>query len=761
VVHRDLKPGNVMLAKPGAKLLDFGLAKLRDEKPVPSETESPTIQKPLTAQGTLLGTVQYMAPEQLEGKDADARTDIFAFGAVLYEMLTGKKAFEGESQASLIVAIMEREPPSITELQPVSPKALARLVTTCLAKDPDERWQASGDVRRELQWIAGEGAQIREGPASRPPRRLHLSVVGALIAFLAAGLAWFSKPDGSDARQETTRFVVPLSPEQELLSARSPAVAISSDGRHLVYAARVDGLSRLYLRPLDGFESRPIPGTEDARSPFFSPDDQWIGFFTADRLKKVSRDGGTPITVCEVLGEGQGSWSRDGNIIFAYTRNRLSGLLQVSANGGAPVALTSTNGEQYHRAPHIVPSAKSALFSSLSPGGNRLRVLSLEDRTIQDLPLGGAVAVSPTYVPTGHLLYGEAGDRLMAVPFDVSRLELQGSPLPVIENISCDLSVGMAHFSVSRNGTLAYVPRESDNHLMWVDRRGLATPIEPTRRVHLAPRLSPDGRRLAVAVVDESVGRRVIWVRDLLRGAMTRLTFAEGQATDPLWSPDGKQLAYAFAPEGSSWNIFLKSADGSGDAVLLYSSKHGMFPTSFSQNGRLLFFRQVDATSADTSADIGVIHLDEGNAPEIILGTKFEEIQSMLSPDGRWLAYTSNETGRKEVYVASFPDIDRKWQVSSDSGAEPLWAPQRNELYFRTWDRVMVVSFSTEPDFEPSKPSVLFEGRYAVDPFNADAHNWAISPDGERFLMISEQSPHQINVVLNWFQELKRLVPKD
>jgi serine/threonine-protein kinase len=552
---------------------------------------------------------------------------------------------------------------------------------------------------------------------------------------------------------------VDLPPGQELLGARSPSIALSPDGRYLVYAARTGGTSQLHVRPLDRFESTPIPGTEGGRSPFFSPDGAWVAFFTTDRLKKVPREGGSPVTICETLEEGHGSWGPDGQIVFGYGRVRVSGLWQVPAAGGTPVALTSpetfTGDEWGHGAPHILPNQKVIIFSSRAPPGPRLRALSRADGVVRDLQLGGTGG-SPSWASTGHLVYGGAGGRLVAVPFDDERLEPRGSARPLAERTAIDMVLGIAQFALSDNGTLAYIPGQSRNQLLWVDRKGVTTPVDSRLDVHLTPRLSPDGQKLAVAVFDEGVGRRSIWVLDLERGARTRLTFADGQATDPVWLRDGR-LAYGFAPDKSPLGVFVKSADGSGEAVELFAPELQTMPSFISNDGRLLVFYQAGLTGGD----LGVIHLDEDREPTMLMTTPHEEIQPALSPDSRWLAYTSNETGRREVYVTSFPDLEGKWQVSSGGGYEALWAPRRPELYYRTEDAVKILSFTTEPGFTPSTPSVLFEGSYAVDPFSADAHNWSISPDGERFLMISQQTPRQINVVLNWFDELERLVPAD
>ena len=749
VVHRDLKPGNIMLTGSGTKLLDFGLAKQKapeaeGDGSVPSAL--PTEQAPLTKEGSILGTFQYMSPEQLEGKEADSRSDIFAFGAVLYEMLTGRKAFEGKSQASLIASILTSDPPAMKELEPMAPAALERTVRRCLAKEPDSRWQSARDLGSELQWIGAAGSReaTPELLETRPKRRVRLWVLGAFLAgALATGLAlWtFLQP----APPLLTRLAVTLPSDQRLVRRRSSPIALSPDGRALVYAARTEeGTQNLYLRELDRLDARAIPGTEGAHTPFYSPDGQWIGFLTNDALKRTTPIGGAPLTVASLRQESLGaSWGRDDTILFAISAPPV--LFRVPAGGGTSEPVTELEGDTgSHRYPSILPDGDSVLFTVMS--GPALALLSLETGGVRSLEALGA-ASGGQYLPTGHLVYASSG-ALLAVPFDEEQKAVKGAPTSLLDGIFTTSDA--PYFTVSKSGTLAYVRGDSaDVHtLSWVDREGQPTPITVGSRFH-APRLSPEGRRLAFSDSGD------IWVYEMGRGTRTRMT-VDGANDYPVWTPDGARIAFEFIKEGSS-GVYWMPADSSGEAELLRASEYRQRVMSFSPDGRFLAVTEIHPT---TGFDIWVLPVDGEPIPFLV--TSFAENAARFSPDGRFVAYQSSESGRQEVYVRPFPGPGARSPISTDGGTAPVWSADGKELFYRRGSDMMVANVSTKPTFSAGKPRRLFGGNYFADMTGHPGYD--VASDGQTFLMSQEaQGEHlnEVNIVLNWFEELKRLVPTD
>ncbi len=781
VTHRDLKPGNIMLTKSGTKLLDFGLAKLKQEVSpanVPL-SDLPTAKDPLTAQGTLLGTLQYMAPEQVEGNEVDARTDIFAFGAVVYEMATGKKGFEGKTQASLIAKILETDPPPMSSLQPMTPPMLDRIVRKCLAKEPDKRWQAAGDICDELRWIAEGGSQV--APASTAAvnelrtlgRRMQIfMLVGALLlgAFLTGLVVWKLQPA---TPLPVTRTVINLPPGQQFAGLDSgPAFTLSLDGTRLAYVARQDGTQQIYLRAMDSLESKPVPGTEGAVSPFFSPDGQWLGFFAGGTLKKVSVSGGAALALGNVGYPYGVSWGSRGMIAFAPAI--VSPLLQIPDAGGASQPLTRlAKGDVAQRWPEFLSGDQAVLFASGPSGLNftnaQVVVQTLGKGERRNLVQTGT---HPHYALSGHLVYVQGGS-LVAAPFDLQRLTVTGAAVPVVEGVLQSPTTGAAQYSFSNTGSLVYVPggiQSAESRLVWVSRNGAEQALPAPPRPYRFPRLSPDGRRVSVTIAEQETQ---VWLYDLVRETLTRLTFEGNQNYNSIWTPDGKRIAFESNKEGPM-NIFWQLADGSGGLERLTTSEYLNAPISWSPDGRLLAFIEVNPT---TGVDIWVLQMGDpsatsGQAPSAATGqgrkaqpflrTPFNENTARFSPDGRWLAYVSDESGRVEVYVQPYPGPGGKWQISTEGGTEPVWNPNGRELFYRAGDKMMAVDIATQPGFAAGTPRKLFEGRYELAP--VPINNYDVSPDGQRFLMVKpteqeQAAPTQINVVLNWFEELKRRVP--
>jgi len=755
IVHRDLKPGNVMLTKSGVKLLDFGLAKV--VAPISQQsglTSLPTMghAQNLTQEGTILGTFQYMAPEQLEGREADARTDIFSFGAVLYEMATGRKAFVGSSQASLISAIMKEEPPPIATLQPMTPPALDRIVRTCLAKDPEERWQSAHDIKSELAWIAQAGSQAGIAApvvASRRRKdRVAWGVAGLLAGvLLAAAAAWLVARRNVAVAAPATRVAIAIPAGDAFVTDNYLTLAISPDGRRVVYVGRRADKRLLFLRSLGMAEAAPIPGTEGAFSPFFSPDGQWLGFWDDAKLKKILLSGGAPVTICDISDRLLGAtWATDDTVVFPP--RWAGGLARVSAAGGTPQPVTKVtlkDQDRGHMWPEFLPGGKAVLYTVFTGGSledYQIAVVSLATGKQKILVKGGTFG---RYAASGHLLYARGGT-LFAAPFDANRLEVTGAAFPVAEGVFQNTNGG-AGYAVSGNGTLVYsgggmlLPERS---LVWVDRKGTATPAAKIKRPFSNPSLSPDGKRVALTVEAKTYD---VWLLDLERDSLTRLTFGKDDG-NPAWSPDGKRVAYQSSQAGS-YNVYLRNADGSGSEERLTFDQDNSSPVAFSADGKLLIFSKNRASVPE----IWVYPFEKGSSPRPLLQGPFRHEGGALSADGRWMAYQSDESGKTEVYVTAFPGPGGKWQISTDGGRSALWAPNGREIFYRKDKKMMRAAITTSPAFSASRPELLFEGDY---------EGWDIAPDGKRFLMVknetAESAPKHLNLVLDWFEDLRARV---
>ena len=758
ITHRDLKPGNIMLTKSGTKLLDFGLAKLKQEAaPVIPDSQLPTMKSAVTAEGTILGTLQYMAPEQVEAKEVDARTDIFAFGAVVYEMATGKKAFEGKSSASVMAKIMEAEPPSISSLQPMTPQALDRVVRKCLAKEPDERWQTASDLCGELKWIAEGGSQTGISASTDSARtwKKYLPWVAAIaVAIVAvAGTALYMRRS-TPASTRAVRFTVGP-PEKIEFSADPSFLSVSPDGSKLAFSTGTPAGFQLWIRALDSPTAQALPGTEGAGNPFWSPDSQSVVFFANGKLKKIAISGGPAQILTEAsspivtnASTAGGSWSREGVILFTS----IGTINRVSESGGAssPVTtLDASKSEVGHLWPQFLPDGNHFLFLAYgSPGTGGVYVASLDSKE-RKLILNSAT--NAVYVLPGYLLFTRQGT-LMAQSFDAARLQLMGEAVPVAQGVQTVDVVGRSAFTTSDNGVLAYRGggTAASLTLVWVNRNGSEQRLNAPTHNYVIPRLSPDGQRVASGIQEAA---NQIWLYDLSRDALTRLTFEGTNNVDPIWTPDGKWIVF----KGNKNRLFWQPADGSGAAEELISGELGSnnIPGSWSPDGQELALTENRATRK-----IWIMPLKD-RKPRLFDDSPLYETAPRFSPDGHWIAYASNESGRYEIYVRPYPGPGGKWQVSTEGGTEPVWNPKGRELFYREGQKMMAADYNAQPAFSAGKPKMLFEGPYVPTPLSIPDYD--VSSDGQRFLMLkaAEQAPAtaQINVVLNWPEELKKKVP--
>jgi serine/threonine protein kinase/Tol biopolymer transport system component len=758
IIHRDLKPANIKVTpEDKVKVLDFGLAKaFAGDESGSDPSNSPTLSQAATMQGVILGTAAYMSPEQARGKAVDKRTDIWAFGAVLYELLAGKQAFTGEDITEILAAVVKAEP-DWTALPATVPGKVRDLLRHCLQKDKRLRLRDAGDAQIEIQDALSAPKDVGTTRAASTSTSRLLWAVGAvaLAASVLLGVTswgwWRAMRPVEQTLRPLERLDVDLGPDVSLGSPDGADAILSPDGTRMVYVSQ----RRLFTRRLDQPNATELAETQGAFAPFFSPDGQWVAFFAPGKLKKISVEGGAAIALCDSLTGRGGSWGDDGNIIAALDLN--GGLFRIPSAGGPPTPVTELqSGESTHRWPQVLPGGKAVLFTARTGvvggyEGANIEIMSLADHRRKTLVRGGTFG---RYLPSGHLIYVNRGT-LFAVPFDPDRLEMRGTPSPALNQVGYSTLNGTAQLDFSQTGTLIYRSGEAGSGLLtvqWLDAAGKSQPLLAKPDAYQRPNLSPDGNKLAINTSD-------IWVYEWQRDTMTRLTFGPASSVYPLWSPDGRYIVFQ-APGGMFWT----RSDGSGKPQPLTQSKNRQLPYSFTPDGKRLAFYELMAQTQD---DIWTVPLESDGTglragkPEPFLQTPFDERHGAFSPDGRWMAYDSDESGSYQVYVRAFPDKGGKWQISNSGGVYPVWSRNGRELLFRTEDnQVMVASYTAKGDsFVADKPRVWSEKRIATIPFA----NYDLAPDGKRIAAVmpavtAEDQKAQNHVIFleNFFDEVRR-----
>jgi serine/threonine-protein kinase len=750
IVHRDIKPENVLLHEGEAMVADFGIALAVRAAGGERITET----------GLSLGTPQYMSPEQATGDmQVDARSDIYSLASVTYEMLSGEPPYTGPTIQAILAKLVMEPARDLRDVRGTVPDAVALAVGKALAKLPADRFTSAAQFSEALTnpslSVTPDSAvtslRMRAAaPAARPrvltDWRFGLSWLVAIVAIGAALWGWL-RPGPAP---QLARFSLALPAGQGVVTSHpGTAVAMSPDGTHFVYVGQAEGGQRLYVRELGQLEARPLPGTEgDASGPFFSPDGLWVGFVAEGKLKKVALAGGPPLTIADAIGGLRGAtWTEDDIIVYTSPPQTGLGLLKVLAGGGTPEQISTPDrrGETL-RWPEALPGGRAVILTTWSSRIQNAVISALSLETGQIKPLLPGVTHA-RYVDTGHLLYGTAEGSLLAVPFDPKRLEVTGTPVSILENLMVRNN-GAAEFSVSRNGSLVYLSGAAAQAIMvLVDRQGVEQPLREGLVGAITPRFSPNGTQIVVTTID--AGTRDVWVYDIESGTFSRLTF-EGENFYPEWSPDGSRVLFSSQrAESQVRDLYWRPADHSGAAERLYAAPTALWEGILSRDGNWLAFRE---TNDDTGRDIMVLPLQGERQPQPFVQTPFDERSLALSPDDRWLAYVSNESGDDEVYVRAFPEPSGRWQISEGGGREPLWSRDGRELFYRNGNRLISVAVETGPVFRKGSQEVVLEGVYRTMTTKA---NYDIHPDGQHFVLFKNpEGAAELVVVLNWFEEL-------
>jgi serine/threonine-protein kinase len=777
IVHRDLKPANIMLTPDEkAKVLDFGIATPLPVAASEEEARTRTLTRPPTKKGMLIGTPAYMSPEQVRGLGVDRRSDIWAFGVTLWEMLTGKQLFRGETDSDTLSAVLQASL-DWQELPPETPAAVRRLFRRCIEEDPRDRVHDIADARIEIAEVISQPEQALTDEPAQPEATLWRKARAAWPAVLAAAVLsavlatvlWKLFEIRLAAVSHSARVALNLPPDVTIQPSDRPRLAISPDGRWLVFAAMEGNERRLFKRSLDQFGATAIPGTEGGDQPFFSPDGRWVGFFADQKLKKISLAGGPPQIIAEASNPWGATWGQEGEIVFCPDDDL--GLWRVRDSGGPPEHLISPRSKQGTGEPcwpEFLPDSEAVLFTDvrgITADTARICVLELESGATKTLIDNASYA---RYLPTGHLVFGQEG-AVYVTPFDATRREVTGPSVPVPEPIFYDMDNGVPDLAFSSGGTLAFIRGGSSpkRRLVSVDMEGRETPLVEAQRGFMYPKFSPDGKRLAVTISEP--GDTNVWVLNLTTGAQTRLT-QEGANVFPLWTPDGQRVTYLSHRGESKVSIDWKRADGHGESEPLISAEEVgelLAPGSWSPDGETLAYLKFSAPFSEKGGgDIWTTTRDGDPEPRPLVATGSHEYGPAISPDGQRLAYASEESGRREVYVQPFPDGGQRHQISTGVGHKPVWSPDGTIIYYRELEDgpILAASVTTKPRFEAEAPRMLLEGKYEEGLYTW-APNFDIAPDGESFVMIKEDEDWgratEIRVVLNWFEEIERLVPTE
>jgi serine/threonine protein kinase len=756
LVHRDLKPANVMLTKEGAKLLDFGLAKL--QVPTGGFEEISGVTKtstPLTQQGTILGTIQYMSPEQLEGAEADARSDIFAFGGMLFEMVTGQRAFNGKSQASLIASVLKEEPKSVSEIQPLAPPMFERVIKRCLAKEADDRWQTAGDLKHAIEWMVDGGSQvgIPKALSTKRKRQSTMTIVLAALLFISTAYLAFIHFTRPVEEKIISRFTVDI--EQGLTNISWPR--ISPDGKLIAFRATDSiGTRQIWIRPLNSLESYPLFGTEGVNRHYWSPDSKFLTFFDGTKLMKIPVTGGQSQLLCDGVDGADCSWGSKDVILF--DGNTGDPLRMVSANGGqinTTAEVDTSSGETFIGWPWFLPDGENFIFvaSTLDSAGRTVSKIKLgsinspDSRILHELKRDVRIEFSPD----GFILFVQ-DNNLMALPFDDKVLEVKGEAKPIAQQVS--FSGNAEAFGMSDNGTLLYHSSNTNatSQFVWVDREGKELSKVGAIGNYLDANLSPDETKLVYAMQETGSSDNDIWVYDLIRNVATKFTFDAQNEVWPIWSPDGETILYASNKNGS-YDIFEKDITGVEEQRLVYRNDSGQVgPGTFTPDGERLFF-----TYLRGNRDIGILHLNDSNRVDMFANTSFSEQMAEVSPNGKFVAYISAESGRLESYVRQLDGRGRKWQISNEGAVFPRWRADGNELYYYSLSgEIIAIPVKTEGSFEAGNPSVLFQATlqrrigFQIGPYD-------VSKDGQRFLLnasLSGTSSRKMIIVLNMSEQI-------